>query len=164
MQTRHLLAVDAGLRCGFALFGPDGRLCWYRSRHLADRRRWRRYAERVLAECPPTTWVVLEGGGDLADLWRQACDLRQLPYQQIAAETWRRDLFPPRHWRTGSEAKRQADKLARQVIDWSAAKRPTSLRHDAAEAILIGFWWLLANRWLADPGPVGPLPTPKGAA
>ena len=33
--------------------------------------------------------------------------------------------------------------LARRVIEWSNAPRPTSLRHDAAEAILIGLWGVL---------------------
>ena len=29
------------------------------------------------------------------------------------------------------------------MIDWSAAPRPTSLRHDAAEAVLVGLWGAL---------------------
>ena len=36
----------------------------------------------------------------------------------------------------------------RRIIDWSGAPRPTSLRHDAAEAILIGFWGVLDAGWL----------------
>ena len=39
---------------------------------------------------------------------------------------------------------------ARAVIEWSGAKRPTSLRHDAAEAILIGLWGALELGWLAE--------------
>ena len=46
-------------------------------------------------------------------------------------------------------AKRGADGVARRVIEWSNAPRPTSLRHDAAEAILIGLWGVLQARWLA---------------
>jgi hypothetical protein len=34
------------------------------------------------------------------------------------------------------------------VIEWSGAARPTSLRHDAAEAILIGLWGLLEAGWM----------------
>ena len=36
------------------------------------------------------------------------------------------------------------------MIEWSGAPRPTSLRHDAAEAILIGLWAALEAGWLAD--------------
>jgi hypothetical protein len=43
--------------------------------------------------------------------------------------------------------------LARRVIDWSAAPRPTSLRHDAAEAILVGFWGALHVGLLAHVPP-----------
>lgn len=34
------------------------------------------------------------------------------------------------------------------MIDWSGARRPTSLRHDAAEAIMIGLWGVLHLGWL----------------
>ncbi|MBC8076709.1 MAG: hypothetical protein H7Y32_11595, partial [Chloroflexales bacterium] len=37
---------------------------------------------------------------------------------------------------------------ARRVIAWAGAPRPTSLRHDAAEAILIGLWGALEVGWL----------------
>ncbi|MFL5542498.1 MAG: hypothetical protein ACJ8J0_26165 [Longimicrobiaceae bacterium] len=35
-------------------------------------------------------------------------------------------------------------------IEWSGAPRATSLRHDAAEAILIGFWAVLDIGWLPE--------------
>jgi hypothetical protein len=38
--------------------------------------------------------------------------------------------------------------LARQIILWFGASRPTALRHDTAEAILIGLWGVLAVAWL----------------
>ena len=43
-----------------------------------------------------------------------------------------------------------AGELARKVIAWAEASRPTSLRHDAAEAIMIGLWGLLRMGWLAE--------------
>ncbi|MFP2902614.1 hypothetical protein ACLEQD_40940, partial [Corallococcus sp. 4LFB] len=52
--------------------------------------------------------------------------------------------------RSGALAKDAADGLARRVIDWSHAPRPTSLRHDAAEAILLGLWGALEVGWLAQ--------------
>ena len=39
--------------------------------------------------------------------------------------------------------------MARKVIEWSAAPRPTALRHDTAEAIMIGLWGVLQLGWLA---------------
>ena len=51
--------------------------------------------------------------------------------------------------RQRAEAKRWADAGARRVIEWSGAPRPTSLRHDAAEAILVGLHAVLELGWLA---------------
>ena len=58
---------------------------------------------------------------------------------QIQAEQWRAGLMLPRQRRTGEQAKKQADGLARRIIEWSGAMKPRGrLKHDAAEAILIG--------------------------
>jgi hypothetical protein len=66
----------------------------------------------------------------------------------VDARVWRERLLLPRDRRSGVVAKEQADRLARRVIDWSGAPRPTSLRHDAAEAILVGLWGVLETGWL----------------
>jgi hypothetical protein len=58
-------------------------------------------------------------------------------------------LLHPSERRDGQAAKRNADRLARAVIEWSGAARPTSLRHDAAEAVCIGLWGVLEVGWLA---------------
>ena len=54
------------------------------------------------------------------------------------------------------------DAAARRVIEWSGAPRPTSLRHDAPEAVLIGFWGVLEVGWLdaVPPELRGALPPP----
>ena len=45
----------------------------------------------------------------------------------------------PRQQLTGEKAKKEAVRMARSVIEWSGAPRPKgALRHDAAEAILVG--------------------------
>ena len=49
--------------------------------------------------------------------------------------------------------------LARRVIEWCGAPRPTSLRHDAAEAILIGLWGVLELGWV-DALPAGVVHAP----
>jgi hypothetical protein len=68
----------------------------------------------------------------------------------IGAEVWRAalDAFGDR-----ARPKREADAIARRVIAWSGAPRPTSLRHDAAEAILIGLWGVIDAGWLEGPPP-----------
>lgn len=143
-----LLAVDLGLRTGLALFGQDGRLRWYRSQNFGAPARLKRGAHGLLKEIEGLEVVVLEGGGQLAEIWRKEAERRNLQVSQLHADRWRRELLYPREQRSGPIAKGSADDLARQVIDWSGAARPTSLRHDAAEAILIGLWGVLDIGWL----------------
>lgn len=143
-----LLAVDLGLRTGFALYGEDGRLCWYRSQHFGSKSRLRRAAHNMLCELPDLSWLIVEGGGVLIDAWQKEADRQDIAVRQISAEEWRAALLYPREQRSGSRAKQSADELARRVIDWSNAPRPTSLRHDAAEAILIGLWGVIEIGWL----------------
>lgn len=146
---RLLLAVDLGLRTGLALYGQDGRLRWYRSRNFGTATRLRRRVPSVLRDSPDLARLVLEGGGTLADIWEHEAHRQGIPVQRISAEEWRRLLLYPRQQRSGQHAKRNAADLARRAIEWSGAPRPTSLRHDAAEAILIGLWGVLDAGWLA---------------
>jgi hypothetical protein len=148
---RTLLAVDLGLRTGLALYGADGRLRWYRSQNFGTNARLRRGAFGVLKDLSGVEHLVLEGGGTLAELWAKEGERRGLRVRVVDAETWRRALLYPRERRSGAEAKAAADTLARRVIEWSGAARPTSLRHDAAEAILVGLWGVLQARWLDGP-------------
>ena len=143
-----LLAVDLGLKTGLVLYGRDGRLRWYRSRNFGTTGRLRRRVQGLLAELDDLAEVVLEGGGPLAEVWVHEAQRRGVSVRRISAEDWRRELLHPREQRNGSQAKRHAIELARRVIEWSDAPRPTSLRHDAAEAILIGLWGVLNVGWL----------------
>lgn len=149
-MTPTLLAVDLGLRTGFALYDQDGRLSWYRSQNFGTKARLRRAARNILADQPDLMWLIIEGGGTLADAWLKEAARREILTQQISAEQWRADMLYPREQRNASTAKQSAHELARRVIDWSAAPRPTSLRHDAAEAILIGLWGAIQVGWLSE--------------
>lgn len=150
-----LLAVDVGLKTGLALFGRDGRLRWYRSRKLGSAIRLRRIVHGLLDENPDIQWLVLEGGGALADIWEREARRRHIDVLPVCAETWRKRLLHPRQRRTGLAAKKNACLLARRFIEWSSAPRPTSLRVDTAESILIGIWAVLELGWLdAFPGEV----------
>jgi len=146
-----LLAVDLGVKTGLALYGDDGRLRWYRSQNFGSVPRLRRGVYRVLNDLPDLAWLILEGGGTLADIWEREAAKRDIPFLRIDAETWRRQFLYPRQHRTGSLAKESADDIARRIISWSGAPNPISLRHDAAEAILTGLWGVLRVGWLPHP-------------
>jgi len=148
-QGECLLAVDVGLRTGLALYRRDGRLLWYRSQHLADADALRRAVRHLLGEHQEVVVICMEGGGRFGEIWERAASARGITTRHVAAETWRGRLLLDRDQRDGRQAKRKADDVARRVIEWSAAPRPTALRHDTAEAILIGLWGVLDARWLA---------------
>jgi hypothetical protein len=143
-----LLAVDLGLRTGLALYGDDGRLVWYRSQHFGTTAALRRGVHGTLGNLSDLTRLVLEGGGPLAEIWEHEAKRRGITVRRISAEDWRRMFLYPREQRTGLQAKRHAGEMARRVIARSQAPRPTSLRHDAAEAILLGLWGVLDAGWL----------------
>ena len=104
----------------------------------------------IFQEHPHVCRIVIEGGGHLADIWEKEAKKRGIPLCKISAETWRRDLLYPREQRNHRCAKINACILARKIIQWSGAKRPTSLRHDAAEAILAGLWGVVQAGWLTE--------------
>ncbi|MCB0196917.1 MAG: hypothetical protein KDJ65_33525 [Anaerolineae bacterium] len=145
-----LLAVDLGVRTGLALYGRDGRLVWYRSKNFGSAARLKRGVKAVLDEITGLERLIIEGGGDLAEIWESEAEWRGIKLRQISAADWRSQFLHPREQRSGSQAKRVADELARRVINWSKAARPTSLRHDAAEAILVGLWGVVEVGWLAQ--------------
>ncbi|MEM1118669.1 MAG: hypothetical protein AAGJ11_19340 [Bacteroidota bacterium] len=146
-----LLAVDLGLRTGLALYGRDGRLLRYRSQNLGTRARLRKAAGSVLKDHRDVERLVLEGGGDIAEIWKRAGERAGLDVRIVDAGTWRRRLLLAREQRRGADAKQAADGLARAIIEWSEAPRPKgALRHDAAEAVAVGLWGVLDAGWLAD--------------
>ncbi len=145
-----LLAVDLGIRTGLALYSQDGRLCWYRSKNYGTAARLKRGVITLLNSVPDLSFLVLEGGGTLAIIWKREAERRKILVKQIFAEQWRQKLLYPREQLTGLMAKNYADNLARKIIKWSGISRPTSLKHDTAEAILIGLWAVMDVGWLKD--------------
>ena len=143
-----LLAIDVGVRTGLALYNRAGQLVWYRSKNFGTAARLRRGARSLLEDNPEVAYLILEGGGTLADIWTGEAARLGIAVRQISAAVWRTRLFYPREQRSATLAKQTADTLARRVIAWSDAPRPTSLRHDAAEAILIGLWAVVDLEWL----------------
>jgi len=141
MMTRTtLLAIDLGLRCGWAAFDETGRLLGYGSRHYGSRSALRKAIPQILGAYPQLARLVVEGGGELYSPWQKEATRRGIAVRQVASEEWRKTMLKPYERGSGEDAKAAADGLAREVIERSGAKRPTSLRHDAAEAILVGVW------------------------
>jgi hypothetical protein len=150
-MSEALLAVDLGIRAGFALYGDDGRLRRYRSVNFGSVARLKRAIPGILEdEGDAIRRLVVEGTRSLADVWERHATKRGITVTMIDAETWRKRLLFARQQRRAGQAKANAGVLAREVINWSDAQRPTSLRHDAAEAILIGLWGVLDCGWLGQ--------------
>jgi len=145
-----LLAIDLGIKTGLALYGPEGLLCWCRSKNFGTAAALRRGAYNLLKGLPDLSLLVIEGSGSLAAIWEREADRRKIPFKQISAEQWRHVLLYPREQHSGLQAKHYADDLARRIIRWSGVPRPASLRHDTAEAVLIGFWAVLDAGWLKE--------------
>ena len=143
-----LLAVDLGVRAGFACWGDDGRLRWYRAQTFGGAARRGGAVPALLAEPPDLARLVVEGGGPLVTPWATEGQRRALAVQVVSAEVWRPVFLLPREHGSGEQMKAVADRLARRVIDWADGPRPTSLRHDAAEAILVGLWGVLSAGWV----------------
>ncbi len=102
----------------------------------------------MLSGVPDLAWLVLEGGSGLAEIWAREGERLGIQVRRTSAEVWRERLLYRREQRSGLQAKQSATEIARRVIAWSGAPLPTSLRHDAAEAILIGLWAVVSIGWL----------------
>ncbi len=146
-MAETLLAVDLGLRTGFALFGRDGRLIRHGSAHFPSRSALRAAARAILAEAGELAWLVAEGPADLARSWLSEARRRGAETMLVSAEEWRDEQLLPRQRRSGRQAKVQAERLALRIIQDSGLACPTPLRHDAAEAILLGVWALRQTGW-----------------
>ncbi|NCD40485.1 MAG: hypothetical protein EOL88_00175 [Bacteroidia bacterium] len=137
-----VLAVDLGVKTGLALFSKNGQLCWVRSGNFGSAARLKKAIPAILAPLANDGILVLEGGGDLKNSWSNAAKLQRITVVALQASDWRNDLFYSRDQRTGKQAKIHALKMAHNLIRESGIAAPKSLTDDAAEAFLIGYWFL----------------------
>jgi len=135
-----LLAVDAGVKTGIALYDHQGRLCWYRSHNMGSTGSLRKAASHLLRSIRNLSWIVIEGGGPVSDAWVKAAGKINLNIIITDAGEWRKVLLYPREYRNSAIAKQSAIALSRPVIEKSGAPSANQPGHDAAEAILIGLW------------------------
>lgn len=143
-----LLAIDLGVKTGLALYSSEPRLIWYRSQNYGNKNRLKKDAGNVLRDIPNLKYLVVEGGGDLASIWKKEAVKLKIESIQIYAEDWRKDLFVSRDRRNGITSKQNAFSLAKQVITQMNGPGPTSLPDDAAEAVLIGYWGVKYVGWM----------------
>ncbi len=142
-----LLAVDLGLRSGLATYHRSGNLIDYRSTNFGSRRRLKQAVYGLIKDAGPPAHLIVEGDRNLGAIWRKAGDKLGAQFHEVSPKTWRQAVLEPHQRRDAATAKEAADTLARRVIEITGAERPTSLRHDAAEAILIGWWGLHHLGW-----------------
>ncbi len=151
-RMEFLLAVDLGVKTGFALFGSDGRLHWYRSQNFGNKVRLKKAIPWLLNPDEEIDYLIIEGGGPLLKLWDAYLEKRNIEVVHIMAEEWRQGLLLEREQRRGKMAKEKALIYAGRIVDKLALKKSASLNIDAAEAILIGFWGMIRFGWIKNPG------------
>ncbi|PID92936.1 MAG: hypothetical protein CSA95_09055 [Bacteroidetes bacterium] len=137
-----ILAVDLGVKTGMALFNSSGEPQWVRSRNFGNLARLKRAIPHLLHELPSSSIIVIEGGGIIAKAWEEEAKKQHFNIIKIHAATWRNDLLYQRQQRKGTEAKKNALRLALQILRKSGIPAPKSLTDDAAEAFLIGYWFI----------------------
>ena len=145
----HLLALDLGLRFGWACYDGDAKLVAYGSHHCASRAKLKNIAWSTLSKLPADSLLYIEGGGELLPVWTREAERRGVETYSLAAELWRADCLLPREQARGSVAKQRAQSLAKPLITQRADRAPTSLRHDTAEATILGWWALYQQEWIS---------------
>lgn len=136
----RLLAVDLGLRLGWALY-VDGKLDSYGSAHFRSMANLRSAVWGMLTDAGPPDVVVAEGDRRIGEIWRKAAEKRGAEFVLTSAEEWREALLYERERRGSTVAKESAIERAVEQIEEDDAPRPTGpLNDNAAEAILVGLW------------------------
>lgn len=144
----HLLAVDVGLTFGWACYSHSNQLISYGSHHCTRRAKLKTLSWHLLRQLPPHSVVYAEGGGDLNSLWRRNAEKHGLAFRSLPAEQWRDECFYSRDRSRGAEAKRAAQRIAHTLVASQGKTSATPLRHDTAEAIVMGWWALRELEWL----------------
>lgn len=145
----HVLAIDLGLRLGWSCYQSDGQLIAYGSHHCAQANKLNALSYNALKSLPPQSQLFVEGSGRLLKYWVKNAKRFELSMTTLHAEEWRIDCLPLKQRRCGKSAKAGALKIARTLIKSNASQAAASLRHDAAEACLIGWWALYQLGWIS---------------
>lgn len=131
------------------MFAADGRLVSVTSRNLGRRGRVGAWATALRRELGRVDALVLEGDRSLVPAWRRTFEPRGTEVVLVEAERWRQALLHPRERRDARAAKSAARELAAVAVAQLSDLPASQLRHDAAEAVLIGLWGLKELGWIA---------------
>ncbi|MBK6967010.1 MAG: hypothetical protein IPH20_24675 [Bacteroidales bacterium] len=143
-----LLAVDAGIKTGLALYGIATGLVWYRSHNMSSISSLRKAAGHLVNSIEGLSVIVVEGGGPVAEAWKKEGQRAGIQIIATDAGEWRKEMLYPREYRNSATAKQSAILLVGQIIEKSVAPSKNSPTHDAAEAILIGLWGCRKVGWI----------------
>ena len=143
-----LLAIDLGIRMGWASYTEDGSLTGFGSHNYGSAQRLKKAVYPLLMQFGDVEFLILEGGGKLTKYWAKEARRQSIEVIQTQAHIWRKSLFLQKDITHTSEMKKHADVRARQIIEESRLSQPKTLMDDAAEAILIGFWGCLQTGWI----------------
>lgn len=147
---QYLLAIDAGVKTGLALYGRPDKLIWYRSHNMGSVNSLRKAAGHILHSIEGLSMIVVEGGGPVAEVWKKEAVQLGLEIIHTDAGVWRKELLYPREYRDSGTAKQAAIGLAKQIIGKSDAPSANFPTHDAAEAVLIGLWGCKRFGWIKE--------------
>jgi hypothetical protein len=148
----HLLAVDLGLRFAWSLYTLEGQLLNYSSHHCPNYASLKRFAYLMLKRLPHSSYLYIEGGGALLKAWQKPALKSFHDCIQVHARQWRVDVLKVSNIDSlsGHEAKNKAIEQASKVIKYASGKGHHTLRHDSAEAILLGWWGLWTLGYVSD--------------
>lgn len=149
-EMHYLLAVDAGVKTGLALFGKPCNLVWYRSHNMGSYHALKSAIHTILQQIQGLRYLVVEGGGPIALQWTRQAEKQGISCITTDAGEWRKELLYSREYRNAETAKQTAVNLAGNLISRSGVKGKNTPTHDAAEAILAGIWGCKKTGWIAD--------------
>ena len=160
-----LVSLDLGLRFGWAFYTQEGLLIGYGSHHCGGRVQLKKCAYALIQSLPQGSEVWIEGGGPLLKFWSKPAVKRNFKVKTFHAHQWRTLCFGLSSSSSKSlstkEAKSKALVWAKYLIELQChqkkldsgsmgqkLKKVSSLRHDTAEAILMGWWALFQTGWI----------------
>lgn len=144
-----LLAIDLGVKTGFALYNRRGNILRYHSQNFGNARRLKKAVYDILHASGDLQYLYLEGGGKLEKYWIKEAAKMGVHTIQLHADEWRQMLYPAaRHHHKTRQSKQFAEKKARELLQSQSLPLPHTLNHDVAEAILVGLYGCIAQGWL----------------
>ena len=143
-----LLAIDLGVRTGWACYTDKGQLYDFGSHNYGSAGRLKKAVYPFLMSFDNLEYLVIEGGGKLIKYWKNAAIQHGIIVMQTHAHVWRKELFLRKKITHSNQMKKHAGNEARAIIEQSELSQPKNLRHDASEAILTGYWACYKIGWI----------------